>query len=367
MHSGGRFVLGGWLDAEQTLGLEAGFLFMGKRSVSSGVSSDGSRALAIPYLDATTGLEAGYMLGQTPTSVPTTLFINTTPDVFVGLFNQTVTNGFTGAIITTSSSQLQGSEANAVLAAFAGDGFRAELLAGFRYVRLDERITIASTSVQTNADTTDFIAALGLPTGMIPIANSFTTTTTRGDQFDTHNFFYGGQIGARGEYLWGMLSLQLGGKLALGYMSESANVTGATTQYTTTTITPTTTISLASIPVNVASGAPPVTTSSTAHSFGGFFAQPSNMGHFNHSAFAVVPEANLKAGLQLTDWMRVTVGYTFLYMSDVMRPGDQIDRTINPNFLTIPAGTISSQRPLFPFKSTDYYAQGVDFGIEFRY
>jgi hypothetical protein len=125
-------------------------------------------------------------------------------------------------------------------------------------------------------------------------------------------------------------------------------------------------VHLAGIPLTVASGAPNVTTTTTGHSLGGLFAQPNNMGHFSRDSFAVIPETNIKVGYQITDRLRATIGYTFLYMSDVVRPGDQIDRTINPGLLATPPGG-SASRPLFQFKATDYWAQGIDFGLEFHY
>jgi hypothetical protein len=61
------------------------------------------------------------------------------------------------------------------------------------------------------------------------------------------------------------------------------------------------------------------------------------------------------------------VGYTFLYWSQVVRPGNQIDTTVNttqvpthPEFgpLTGPA------QPMVPFRTTDFWAQGISLGVE---
>jgi len=76
--------------------------------------------------------------------------------------------------------------------------------------------------------------------------------------------------------------------------------------------------------------------------------------HFsNVSRFAVVPEVNLNVGYQFADWARAYVGYDFLYASDVAQPGEQIN----------PAGLIFA--PVQPH--TDFWAQGVNFGLEFRF
>jgi hypothetical protein len=54
-----------------------------------------------------------------------------------------------------------------------------------------------------------------------------------------------------------------------------------------------------------------------------------------------------------------TVGYTFLYISSVVRPSDQIDRSVN----IAPPNT----RPAFSFHATDFWTQGVNLGLEIRF
>ena len=57
----------------------------------------------------------------------------------------------------------------------------------------------------------------------------------------------------------------------------------------------------------------------------------SNIGHFSQSQFAVVPEIGVKLGYQLTPNLRLQAGYNFLFWSNVVRPGQQIDTSVNPN------------------------------------
>jgi len=72
----------------------------------------------------------------------------------------------------------------------------------------------------------------------------------------------------------------------------------------------------------------------------------------------------------VTDWCRLSVGYNFLYCSSVLRPGNQIDRvldeTLIPNFGTgvAPAG---QSRPAPILRGSDFWAQGLNFGVEFRF
>jgi Putative beta barrel porin-7 (BBP7) len=55
---------------------------------------------------------------------------------------------------------------------------------------------------------------------------------------------------------------------------------------------------------------------------------PANEGHFTANEFAAVPQGQVRLGYDLTSWIRVTVGYDALYVSNVIRPGDQINRDI---------------------------------------
>jgi hypothetical protein len=78
----------------------------------------------------------------------------------------------------------------------------------------------------------------------------------------------------------------------------------------------------------------------------------------------------INVGYQLTEHLRAFVGYSFLYWTHVARPGDQIDRAVNPTQL--PLSTTAPQltgpaRPAPVLRDTDFWAQGISFGVEFRY
>ena len=62
---------------------------------------------------------------------------------------------------------------------------------------------------------------------------------------------------------------------------------------------------------------------------GGVFAQPTNMGAHDADHFAFVPEGDFAVGYAFASWGRVMLGYDVIYISDVARPGDQIDPGVN--------------------------------------
>jgi len=304
-----------------------------------------------------------------PTTIATTMVsINTTPDVFVHLFNDTTTDAYQGSVTVRSTNRFQGGEANAFWSPLNTSTLSWKLLAGFRYAELDESLSMGSSVLHTHTDTTNYEAALGLPTGKIPVLNDLTSAVTRVDQFGTQNTFYGGQIGTKADFGWGRLWFSAAAKVALGEMEEMVDANGYSSFSTTTTATPVKSILLAGIPLVVATGAHNVTTSTQGSSTNGLFVQPGNSGRQTRNIFAVVPEGNFQVSYHFTDWAMASVGYNFLYMSTVARPGDQIDRAISPGLLALPPTTAGATRPAFQqFQSSDFWAQGLNFGVQFSF
>jgi hypothetical protein len=302
-HSGGRFRAGLWLDSEWTFGIEASYFFLGSRSVNftAGSAGAGSAVLGRPFFNVITGAE-----DAEPVSVP-------------GLL--------TGTVAVHLSSSLQGAEFNGVCNLCCGYHVRVDLLAGFRYLELNEGLGITE-NLTVNPS--------------VPIIGG--TASGVSDQFNTRNRFYGGQVGARAEFWWGGLFVNVRGMVALGDTDQVIDVAGSTVI------------------------APPGQAPTVAN--GGLLAQLTNSGHFTRDQFAVVPEVGINVGYQLAEHLRAFVGYSFLYWSNVVRPGDQIDRGVNPTQLPVSAAApalIGPARPAPVLRDTDFWAQGINFGLEFRY
>jgi hypothetical protein len=101
---------------------------------------------------------------------------------------------------------------------------------------------------------------------------------------------------------------------------------------------------------------------------GGLLAQPGrNIGTYEQEEFAMIPELGGTIGYQLTERLKLNVGYTFLYWSNLIRPGDQIDTTVNTNLMppVIPGNTFLG--PAFEIRETDYWVQGLSVGGEYRW
>jgi hypothetical protein len=299
--SGARVTLGYWLDACKTWGIEGSAFFLEDKNVSSTFSSNEFPLLARPFFN----LNAMTEFAQVATS----------PGIA------------TGSITTDLSSRLWGAEANVRANLCCGCDYRVDLLGGFRYLDLEEGLHI----------TENLLGQAG--------AGQFAgSSIVVADRFDTHNQFYGGQLGAVAEYHLGPWFVDVRGKVGLGVTHQVVDINGSQT-------------------ITSPAGAVSVFQ-------GGLLALNSNIGHFSRDRFAVVPEVGINLGYQLTNHIRVFAGYNFLLWTNVLRPGDQIDRGLDitriPNF-GIAATPLPVPRPAVPFKETDFWAQGVNFGLEFRY
>ena len=103
----------------------------------------------------------------------------------------------------------------------------------------------------------------------------------------------------------------------------------------------------------------------TTSDTGGVLALSSNIGSYNRTRTAVVPEAIVNLGYKFAPWGTLTVGYNFLYVTEVVRPGGQMDNVVNTSNLPFAGG--SSGRPSFLFNGEDFWAQGISFGLMLQY
>lgn len=311
--SGGRFTVGYWLHCEDAVEVSGFFLSPGNESAL--FRGNQFPILARPF----------FSLNRNG-----------------GPFSQVVNNPgqLSGDIAIDSSMDFWGLEANYRCNACCKDfapcgsgsvrGYRVDLLAGGRYLNLEEGLTIRED-------------ILGLPTNDVPAFRNQQITVT--DSFNTTNRFYGGQVGVDAEWRHGRWSLGTRAKLALGVTQQVIDINGSQRL------------------VNLTNGA-------VQNFQGGLLALNSNIGRLQRDAFSFVPEVTLTAGYHLFDHVKLYAGYNFLYWSNVVRPGDQIDLVLDetriPNFNTgqVPG---TSVRPAVPFKTSDFWAQGLLFGLEVRY
>ena len=79
-----------------------------------------------------------------------------------------------------------------------------------------------------------------------------------------------------------------------------------------------------------------------------------------------MPEIGVNLMYCLTPRTKVTLGYTFIYLSHVARPGDQIDMMVNSSQFP-PGNRNGVALPEFQFRTTDFWAHGLNFGLDIRF
>lgn len=301
---------GVWLTPNRELGIEANGFALERRSTAFSVRSDdaGNPLLGRPFFNPLEDAENNFI-----DSVPNTV---------------------AGGITIATALRLWGWETNFV-SQWTRQGDSAELIFGYRTLDLRESLRLSDALTPLTADALTFLGA-AIDAGSL--VSDF-------DQFSTHNRFHGLQLGGRRYWHWGVVDVGLLGKVGLGWTRQTVAIDGATTLMTpngTTTTVP-----------------------------GGLLAQTSNIGRYDDDQFTVVPEVNLNVSWQCTPRLRFRVGYSYLYWSSVVRPGAVIDRVVNPRLaptaqdFAVPAGPPT--RPAFAFRHDDFWAHGVDFGVELRY
>ena len=234
----------------------------------------------------------------------------------------------TGALEVRLISQLWGADVNT--RCVVGDpcdpcGRRGEVFAGYRHLNLREDLTI-----------TEFVTAG--PDAPDPVGTAIVVQ----DAFRVRNQFHGGQVGYAFARRYGSLEFDARLSVALGVTRQEVEIAGYQSR--------------------TRPGQGPETFTS------GLLAAGTNSGRFSRDRFSVAPEATVNVGLRITDRLKASVGYNFLAWSGVVRPGDQIDRTVDlsvvPNFPLVPR---SASRPLPTFRESNLWAQGVQFGLEYRW
>jgi hypothetical protein len=293
---------GFWFDDCHKCGLDFSFFDLPTTGTSYRVSSNGTNsAIFRPFFNTATGAQGS-------------------EDVAF------LADGITGSVGVQTSSSLLGGDINLRKQLCCTDcgcqGYRFDLLAGYRVLSLQE-------SVQINENLT-----ATAPPGNILVQ----------DRFVTNNVFNGFQLGIDGEcYRNGWF---VGGRalVALGVTSQSVSISGQT--------------------VATPPGGPQTVLP------GGLLALRTNIGHYTRDPFAVVPTVGLTLGKQITNNIRVSIGYNFMYWSNVLHAANQIDPVVNPYYIPTtgtPLGSPNPARPAFEYHSSGFIIHGLTVGAQLRF
>ena len=257
------------------------------------------------------------MTGSPVLAVPFFNVVTKSEDSLPVIGGGTDSDPFPGSAFLHISNELEGTELNVIASLIRSENLSVVGLLGFRYLRFKEDLTFGLNN-------------------SAPVEGHFFSAQ---DDFVGTNNFYAGQLGLRGEYQLGGFFVNATGKVALGSVTQTVDIHGVSSALNPT------------IPV------PGFTFTNVP---GGIFALATNSGHHSQNEFAVMPEVDVNVGYNITRNIRAFVGYNFLYLNNVVRPGTTIDRNLNvsqqPASTPAPFTLVGAAAPTFSFTRSDFWA-----------
>jgi drug/metabolite transporter superfamily protein YnfA len=342
--SGARLSAGFFGDADRRFGAEITGFWTERQAITHfyetsapvGMSSVGIPLLARPFIDTDTGSNS----------------LVVTNSAF----------GFGNATVSTST-QTWGIEAAGIWNLFrscpdVGCFHSLDMIAGYKFLQHYETLAVESFTTLASVTLVPIFqpGPFGVPVQVgfriipnpIPVGGvvtGFPATVQVVDRFTATNKFHGGVFGLRHQARSGMWSLTTTGKIGVGNMRQVLNIYGLTSF------------------ANPATGR-------VGAAYGGLFANASNIGKYDNDEFVVIPEFTVNVGVNLTKSLTFTVGYNFMWISQVARPANQINPVVDsstvpfhPNYGEL--GHTPGVRRLF--QQDEFWLQGVNFGLSLMY
>lgn len=309
----GLRVRAGLWDASRSCALDGSFFFLGRRTASVLVDSQQFPIITRPVFSPNPRPGNGGVIGETGEAVAV-------PNILRGQFR------------VDASSLLWGMDANLRCCLRSAEAGQLTGLVGYRYLNLSEALEMKEN-----------IVVIGPGGTRLNVPDPPGTVVFVRDRFATENRFHGGQVGFTWERRWGAWTLWGRATVAFGITEQELEIYGIQTR--------------------IRPNQPPVSYP------GGLLAAASNLGTFHRDRFSVVPEVTVQVGYRLSPAWQIYLGYNFLYWTNVLRPGEQIDRVVDltqvPNAPSVPFSGQFRPRPLF--RQSDLLVTGLQFGLEWRW
>ena len=243
-------------------GVGGRFTWIGENGDDYSAAGDGSvtsRSLGIPHFDTNIADENAEIVNQA--------------------------NQFAGNVNASFATEIYGAEAYARLDFMSTNQARIEMIGGYSYWNVEDRLSLNTSRTDVNT----------------------LATTIRSSLWDTENEFNGGQIGFDSSIRRGCWSARMLSKIHLGNMQRTVNISGATVQ---------------GVGVPPAPLAGQVTTNSS-------LLVDARQGSETSDEFAFIPELNFTLGYRFRDHVSFTVGYNFMYFDEIALAGEQVNRIVD--------------------------------------
>ncbi|TWT65245.1 hypothetical protein CA85_31570 [Allorhodopirellula solitaria] len=227
-----------------------------------------------------------------------------------------------GSVSISVGNKMQLYDINRRLCLAASQCQNVDFLVGYRHGQLDEMLQVSQSSVYTE------------PQGQIIPG----TTVDLYDHFSAENRFNGAQLGVQFQRHSASTTLSWIAKIGLGVNQAEATIAGRT--------------------VNTVPGG------GSATFDGGLLAQTSNIGVYEESNFAVLPEVGVNLHTHMDEHLEVFIGYSLLYWSDAVRVSGQVNRNVSQ---FPPEPITGSGDPSYQFQTDSLLAHGLNVGGAFTF
>lgn len=211
--------------------------------------------------------------------------------------------------------RIVGSELYTKLLVGRGSQYKLELLGGYTYFNIRDRLALDARVVTDIGQDTRFW-----------------------DSYEAENHFHGGQIGVQSSVNQGRWNFTATNKVHLGNIEHRVLIDGRSQTG----------------PFN---DAPTLVNAER-----GLFAKDD---FFTQDSFTFAPEMNFKLGYQMRDHVRFSVGYSLIYWDSVALAGEQIDPVVDAR--RIENLGLAVNEPDYVFQDTAFFVQGVDLGVTIDY
>ena len=316
-HEGYRIDLGMWLDCCHNWGLEADYFDVTGQpdNYDSGLSNGFNNGNPFPIVRAfyDPGLVNGVPLGIQLSGVAY-------PNQYVGRITVDTDDYFQSAGVwlrrNLRASEWSTNNQEVNWTNSCARTFRLDAIAGYRFARLIDSVDERDDEMSINRASADYL-----------------TEYTYIDSYHAVNTFNGADLGLNAVCTFGRWSVDVVTKAAIGFNNQYVRLYGLEQ----------------------------VDASNT----GGGIQASSGTQEYSRDRFSAIPELTVTGGYQVTDHVKITVGYDLLYWSAVVRAADQI--AVEPT-TGYPYGTlVNSTLPPFSFNESHFLAQGLRLGAECRF
>lgn len=229
------------------------------------------------------------------------------------------TNASSGRISIDTNSEMLAGDVYYRLLLHQNGRMRTDIIFGYQFGRIDENLNVSAFT-----------------------SNPLIGSWEHRDTFAVENEYHGGHFGLQGDFRYGRWGLEMLAKFAFGNMHQTVQIEGVGEFRDL--------------------GGNPFPTS-------GLLAQAStNAGTHIQDRFSFMEDVKVAIAYWPSSRFKISAGYSLMYWSSVVRPGEHIDYGVDGRILLDPTNPpANAVRPAFSFRPVGFFIHGMNLSMEYRF